>query len=136
MTDEELRAAYMAGAPGALAWPWPEGLRAVLALGQQAAGEPAAWSPRLSYPGYEGQRVWANGKPRQEDIDYWAKVADGVDYAYITPPAAARVPLTPDRDKLHRAFRDLGYTTNGQTSDLLDLVFGEFEAAGREGDTT
>ena len=30
-TDEELRQAYQAGAPGALAWPWPEGLRAVLA---------------------------------------------------------------------------------------------------------
>ena len=26
------------------------------------------------------------------------------------------------RDKLHRAFRELGHTANGQTSDLLDIV--------------
>ncbi len=44
MTDDELRAAYMAGAPGALAWPWPEGLRAVLAVfgAQPAAPAPVA----------------------------------------------------------------------------------------------
>lgn len=27
------------------------------------------------------------------------------------------------REELHRTFRELGYTTNGQTSDLLDIVF-------------
>lgn len=56
---------------------------------QQAAPEPVgevvAWSPALTYPGYEDQRVWANGKPRQEDIDYWQKNGNGITYAYTRP---------------------------------------------------
>lgn len=34
--------------------------------------------------------------------------------------------LTKLRTALHAAFRELGYTTNGQTSDLLDIVFDAF----------
>ena len=31
--------------------------------------------------------------------------------------------LEQDRANLHSTFRKLGFTTNGQTSDLLDVVF-------------
>jgi hypothetical protein len=43
--------------------------------------EPLAWSPNIDYPGYEDQRVWANGKPRQQDIDYWNKNGNGITIA-------------------------------------------------------
>lgn len=58
-----------------------------------AHGEPVAWSPSLDYPQYEKQRVWANGKPRQEDIDYWSTHGNGIDYAYANPQQASK-PMT------------------------------------------
>lgn len=58
--------------------------------------EPVAWCPALTYPGYEAQRVWANGKPRQQDIDYWAKEGCGITYAYAHPAAAPK-PLTDEQ---------------------------------------
>lgn len=44
--------------------------------------EPVAWCPALTYPGYEKERVWCSGQPRQEDIDYWQKHGEGVNLAY------------------------------------------------------
>jgi hypothetical protein len=32
------------------------------------------------------------------------------------------------RKQMHAAFRELGYTTNGQTSELLDIVFAHVDA--------
>lgn len=48
--------------------------------------EPVAWCPNLKYPDYKKQRVWANGAPKQTDIDYWAKY-DGITLAYAVPQA-------------------------------------------------
>lgn len=62
---------------------------AVLLDRQQRAAPsaaPVAWQPALSYPGDEKQRVWANGKPRPQDVEYWTKNGNGVIYAYTTPP--------------------------------------------------
>lgn len=58
-------------------------LRAALAQQEQ---EPVAWSPALTYPNYEKERVWLNGKPRQEDVEYWSKNGNGITYGYTTPP--------------------------------------------------
>ena len=60
----------------------------------QPEQEPVAWSPALTYPDYEQQRVWANGKPRPEDVEYWAKNGNGITCAYTAPPQ--RKPLTDD----------------------------------------
>jgi len=43
---------------------------------------PQAWSPALTYPNYEQQRVWANGEPRPEDVAYWTAQGLGVTLAY------------------------------------------------------
>jgi hypothetical protein len=51
------------------------------ALAAPTVQEPVAWSPNLDHPGYEDQRVWANGKPRQQDIDYWNKNGNGITIA-------------------------------------------------------
>jgi hypothetical protein len=48
--------------------------------------EPVAWSPSLTYPNYEKERVWLNGKPRQEDVEYWSKNGNGITYVYTAPP--------------------------------------------------
>jgi hypothetical protein len=58
-------------------------LRAALAQQEQ---EPVAWSPSLTYPNYEKERVWLNGKPRQEDVEYWSKNGNGITYVYTAPP--------------------------------------------------
>ena len=62
-------------------------LCAVCARGlAQQEQEPVAWSPALTYPNYEKERVWLNGKPRQEDVEYWSKNGNGSTYGYTTPP--------------------------------------------------
>lgn len=43
---------------------------------------PQAWSPALTYPNYEQQRVWGNGEPRPEDVAYWKAQGLGVTLAY------------------------------------------------------
>jgi len=43
---------------------------------------PCAWSPALTYPNYQQQRVWANGSPRTEDAAYWTAQGFGVTLAY------------------------------------------------------
>ncbi len=43
---------------------------------------PCAWSPALTYPDYERQRVWANGAPRPQDAAYWEAQGLGVTLAY------------------------------------------------------
>jgi hypothetical protein len=48
--------------------------------------EPVAWSPSLMYPNYEKERVWLNGKPRQEDVEYWSKNGNRITYVYTHPP--------------------------------------------------
>jgi hypothetical protein len=48
--------------------------------------EPVVWSPALTYPNYEKERVWLNGKPRQEDVEYWSKNGNGITYGYTAPP--------------------------------------------------
>ena len=53
----------------------------------EVVGEPVAWSPDLTYPGYSQTRVWANGAPHQKDIDYWRKEGYGITLAYTAPPA-------------------------------------------------
>lgn len=65
---------------------------------QIGQGVPVAWSPALDYPGYENERVWCNGKPRQEDIDYWEKHGNGITLAY-THPAPQQKPLTDEQDR-------------------------------------
>ena len=60
-----------------------------------AVGEPVAWSPDLTYPGYSQTRVWANGAPHQKDIDYWRKEGFGITLAYTAPPV--RQALTDER---------------------------------------
>jgi hypothetical protein len=52
----------------------------------QPEQEPVAWSPSLTYPNYEKGRVWLNGKPRQEDVEYWSKNGNGITYVYTAPP--------------------------------------------------
>ena len=79
MTDDELRAAYMAGAPGALAWPWPEGLRAVLATSLTQAI----------------QRL--NGIPYNCTKSECIEVLRHLRADLSAPPAAARVPLTDEQ---------------------------------------
>lgn len=49
--------------------------------------QPVAWTPTLTYPHYEDTRFWVNGKPRQEDIDYWSQHGAGITYAYAAPVA-------------------------------------------------
>jgi hypothetical protein len=52
----------------------------------QEEQEPVAWSPSLTYPNYEKERVWLNGKPRQEDVEYWSENGNGITYVYNHPP--------------------------------------------------
>jgi hypothetical protein len=52
----------------------------------QQEQEPVAWSPSLTYPNYEKERVWLNGKPRQEDVEYWSENGNGITYVYTAPP--------------------------------------------------
>ena len=47
--------------------------------------------------------------------------------APTTAPAAPEVPADA-RERLHAAFRALGYTTNSQTRELLDIVFAAMAA--------
>lgn len=65
--------------------------------------EPVAWSPALDYPQYEKERVWCNGKPRQEDIDYWEKHGNGITLAYTHTAQQAKQPLT--REQRDAVFR-------------------------------
>lgn len=46
--------------------------------------EPAAWRPKLKFMDstMEVGRTWSNGTPRPEDVAYWDKHADGIEYAY------------------------------------------------------
>ena len=64
----------------------PETVAALRAALEQPEQEPVAWSPALTYPGYEQQRAWVNGKPQPEDVEYWAKNGNGVTYVYTHPP--------------------------------------------------
>lgn len=66
--------------------------RASLSAQPAPSGEPVAWSPNLTYPDYEEQRVWANGKPRPEDVSYWTRQGISISYAYTAPQA----PSVPD----------------------------------------
>ena len=90
MTDEELRAVYMAGAPGALAWPWPEGLRAVLA----AFSAPTPVAQPVAYRHmHEGEWEYYDA-PTGNDCAGCAPL-------YTAPPAAVRVPLTDEQIEQH-----------------------------------
>ena len=73
------------------------------------SAEPVAWQPALSYPGDEKQRVWANGKPRPQDVEYWTKNGNGVTYAYASPPdhtAAMQQALEALEERYVGALRD------------------------------
>ena len=67
---------------------------------QIGQGEPVAWSPALDYPQYEKERVWCNGKPRQEDIDYWEQHGNGITLAYTHPAPQQIGQGVPDGDIL------------------------------------
>jgi len=71
------------------------------ALAEQPAQQPVAWSPRLDYSGYADKRVWANGKPKQEDIEYWSKNGGGVDVAYTSPQPAQQTCLVANEPCKH-----------------------------------
>jgi hypothetical protein len=58
-------------------------LRAALAQPEQG---PVAWTPAFDYPNHEQHRVWENGEPRSQDVEYWAKNGYGITYAYTHPP--------------------------------------------------
>lgn len=114
------------------------GLREAIAAAEKAA--PVAWSPRYSYFGYETQRAWCNGMPRPQDVDYYSRLAGGIDYAYTTPPDTAA--LLAEKDALLRqaleALEGLanitnesqgvaGFHLNGDTAEWDE--FDEVEAA-------
>lgn len=53
------------------------------------AGEPVAWRPKLQAldPIYRS-RNWNDGSPTQNDIDYWTRNGQGIEYAYTHPSPA------------------------------------------------
>lgn len=113
-------------------------LNEAIAVAEQA--EPVAWSPRYSYFGYETQRAWCNGVPRPQDVDYYSRLAGGIDYAYATPPDTAA--MLAEKDALLRqalealeGFANItnnsqgvaGYHLSGDTAEWDD--FDEVDAA-------
>lgn len=93
---------------------FPSMFREFAARATAAQGEVVAWV-------YCDDIFWHNAPDLSDHIRQ-----TGRPLVYGTPQptqAAQGEPSKPlfDRDALHREMRELGYTTNGQTSDLIDL---------------
>jgi hypothetical protein len=77
-------------------------------IAQQEQG-PVAWTPAFDYPNHEQHRVWENGEPRPQDVEYWAKNGYGITCAYTHPPRREpEPPPEPISDaKIRAEFREI-----------------------------